>query len=177
MTALLLAALVFLAAPPPDGSAQTPAAASPAPETKAPATVPAPARTAAEPPSRPLSFVTRRVPFHWDQVIPMDLEVDGLKVGSIFFNRRTVTTWPLKGAEFGTRAVVEVTNGASSARVAGVAVAVFDDADRLLGVASGGTGIFALDPGDTRSFDLSFHEVLERIPKGTYFHITVELRN
>ena len=68
----------------------------------------------------------------------LNFEVDGLKVNSIFFNRRQVRSWPLKGADFGVRAQVEVTNTSSRPKVAGFAVAVFDAEHRLLGVATEG---------------------------------------
>ena len=106
-------------------------------------------------------------------MIKLDSEVDGLKLKSIFFNKRTVSL--LKGAEFGTRAVLEVTNGATSGRVPGFAVAVFDSEDRLLGVATGGPRIGGISAGSTETFDLSFSKVNERIPRADHFYLAVEL--
>jgi hypothetical protein len=147
-------------------------AQNPAP---APAPAPPPATTEAAKPQdpKPLSFLSERHPFAWDQVIKLDSEVDGLRLKSIFFNKRTVSL--LKGAEFGTRAVLEVTNGASSTRVPGFAVAVFDSDDRLLGVATGGPRIGGVPAGATETFDLSFSKVNERIPRADHFYLTVEL--
>jgi hypothetical protein len=147
-------------------------AQSPAP---APAPVAPPAKTEPAKPQdlKPLSFLSQRLPFRWDQVIKLDAEVDGLKLKSIFFNKRTVSL--LKGAEFGTRAVLEVTNTAGATRVPGFAVAVFDSEDRLLGVATGGPKIGGVSAGETETFDLSFSKVNERIPRADHFYLAVEL--
>jgi len=184
MLNLLLPALILLAQPAPPAAdlptenvaapvVPTPAASTPAP---AKAAAPAPAAaTPAAPGSKSLSFFSERYPFRWDQLIQLPAEVDGLKVNSIFFNKRTLTI--LKSADFGTRAVVAVTNTASATRVPGFAVALFDAEDRLLGVASGGPKIGGVPPGGTETFDLSFHQVLERIPKADHFYLAVELTN
>ena len=59
----------------------------------------------------------------------------------------------------------------------GFAVAVFDAEDRLLGVASGGTKIGTVKPGETETFDLNFSYVTERMPLGAYAVLSLELRN
>jgi len=120
-----------------------------------------------------LSFFSQRFPFRWDQTIPLTINVDGLRVNSIYFNKRTLTL--LKGTDFGTRAVVAVTNTAATTRTPGFAVAVFDAENRLVGVASGGPKIGGVPAGDTQEFSLSFSQVLERIPRGDHFVLTVEL--
>ena len=160
MINLLLPALFMLA--------QEPAVKPEAPAVQV--TAPAPAKEL-----KPLSFLCERFPFHWNQLQPLNVVVDGLKVKSIYFNKRTVTLF--KSAEFGTRAVIEVTNTASAKRVPGFAVAVFDAQNRLLGVASGGPKLGGIQPGDTESFDLNFHQVVERVPRADHFVLAVELTN
>ena len=188
MLNLILPALILLAQPappaadlptenvaaPPDPvpAASTPAPVKPAARTAAPA---APAASPAAPGAKPLGFLSERYPFRWDQLIQLPAEVDGLKINSIFFNKRTLTL--LKSADFGTRAVVAVTNTATATRVPGFAIAVFDAEDRLLGVASGGPKIGGVPAGATETFDLGFHQVLERIPKADHFFLSVELTN
>jgi hypothetical protein len=54
-------------------------------------------------------------------------------------------------------------------------VAVFDAEDRLLGVATGGTKFGTVRAGSTESFDLNFHQVLDRLPLGDHFYLSVEL--
>ena len=137
----------------------------------------APQEAAPPPPpeAKSLSFFSETFPYQWDRLLPLTAEVDGLKVNSIFFNKRSFRTGPLKGADFGTRAQVEVTNTAKTSRIPGFAVAVFDADHRLLGVATGGAKLGSVAPGDTETFDLSFHHVLERLPLGTTFVLSVEL--
>ncbi len=134
----------------------------------------APAKPAAA--VKPLSFNSFKLPFKWNLQIPIkDVDVDGLRVDSIFFDKRSPSIWPLKGTEFGTRAKVQVTNTSTGPRVPGFAVAVFDADDRLLGVATGGTKVGSVRPGTTETFEMSFHQVLERLPKGDHFYLSVEL--
>lgn len=124
---------------------------------------------------KPLSFHSQRFPYKWDTLLPLGIEVDGLKLNTIFFNRRQVRSWPLKGADFGARAQVEVTNNSKKPRIPGFAVAVFDAEDRLLGVGNGGAKVGSIDPGGTETFDLNFSRVSERLPLGAHFYLTVEL--
>jgi hypothetical protein len=141
------------------------------PQAPAPAAAPKPA-----PEAKPLSFTSFKLPFTWNALIPIkDAEADGLRIDSIYFNKREPKVWPLRGADFGTRAKVQVTNTAAKSRIPGFAVAVFDAEDRLLGVATGGTKVGTVRPGATETFDLNFHQVLERLPKGDHFYLSVEL--
>lgn len=149
-----------------------------APSAPPPAAAPAPAT--APVPDTSLSYFSDSFPFAWDRMIPLTVNVDGLKVNSIFFNRRVIEPGffnILKGAEFGTRAQVEVTNTAKYPRIPGFAVAVLDKDGRLLGVASGGTKFGTIKPGETETFDLNFTQVKERLAKGDRFLLAIELRN
>lgn len=131
-------------------------------------------------PAVPLSFHSETLPFTWDRVIPLSVQVDGVKVTRIFFNKRVIEKGVfgfLKGTEFGTRAQVEVVNTSTTPRIPGFAVAVFDKDGRLLGVASGGTKVGTLSPGETDTFDLNFTQVKERLASGERFTLAIELRN
>ncbi len=123
-----------------------------------------------------LSFASAQKPFLWDKLIPSDLEVDGLKVNSIFFNYREAKAKFLQGPTFGLRAQVEVTNTGKAKKVPGFAVAVLDADGRLVGVASGGSKVGGVKPGETETFDLEFLQVKARVPKGATYLLTVELR-
>ena len=141
---------------------------------------PAPAPAAAPEAAQPLSFFSASFPYQWDRLIPLTVDLDGLKVTSIFFNKRKVEPGffnLLKGAEFGTRAQVEVTNTGKYPKVPGFAVAVVDRDGNLLGVASGGTKLGTVKPGDTETFDLNFTQVKERLSKGDHFLLSIELRD
>lgn len=141
---------------------------------------PTPAVQAAAPAARPLSFDSESHPFAWDQVIPLTINLDGLKVNSIFFNKRVLKSGVftmLKDAEFGVRAKIEVTNTGKHPKVPGFAVAVLDKDGRLLGVASGGTKVGTISPGDTETFELNFSHVKERLASGDRFLLAIELTN
>ncbi len=164
MQTLLLVAALGLAQVPPGGSAP----ATPTPVEAAPA------------PAAPLSFHSESLGFIWDRTIPLAINLDGLKVTSIFFNKRKVEKSLfdfLKNAEFGTRAQLEVTNTSKSPRIPGFAVAVLDKDGRLIGVASGGTKVGTIQPGETETFDLNFSQVKERLASGDRFLLAIELRN
>lgn len=131
-------------------------------------------------PTAPLSFFSESIAFSWDRTIPLSVNLDGLKVSSIFFNKRMVKPGffdVFRGAEFGTRAQVEVTNTGKTPKVPGFAVAVLDRDGRLLGVASGGSKVGTLKPGETETFDLNFTQVKERLASGDKFLLAIELRN
>ena len=166
--------------PPPTAPAQDAAPAKPHDEHTPVQALPAPAPATQAPSasaSAPLSFAGGSYTFTWDATLPMNLDVDGLKVTEIYFNvRKSRYSW-LKDAEFGTRAHVTVTNTSARPRVPGFAVAVLDADGKLIGVASGGTKVGTVAPGETEEFDLNFTQVKERLQKGATFLLSVELRN
>lgn len=160
---LLLPVLLGIQAPAPAQAPPAPSAAAPqAPEAK---------------PLQSFSFGSQTQAFAWDRLIPMDLEVDGLKVKSIFFNEREPKNRFLKGRKFGHRAQVEVRNASTKPRIPGFAVAVMDEEGRLLGVASGGTKFGTVKPGETETFDLNFFQVKQRLRRGAKFTLSLELRD
>lgn len=189
LTLILIAALgsaqeppLQIPPPPSEAPVQAPApAATPAPPVQTPpARTPVPAPPAASTPAASLSFYSESFTFSWDRVIPLSINVDGLKVSSIFFNKRVIQPGffnLLKGSEFGTRAQVEVTNTGKYPKVPGFAVAVADKDGRLIGVASGGTKVGTIKPGETETFDLNFTQVKERLAFGDRFQLAIELRN
>jgi hypothetical protein len=154
---------------------QTPEPTQPAQPAPTTTTAPPATQPATGPMLKPLSFHSQRFDYKWDTLLPVHVDVDGLKVNTIFFNRRQMRTWPLKNVNFGVRAQVEVTNTSQLARVPHFAVAVFDNENRLLGVAGGGTRIGSVKPGGTETFDLNFTWLNERLPLGTYYYLAVEL--
>ena len=123
----------------------------------------------------PLSFACKRFDFYWNQLIPIKIEVDGLIVKSLTFNKKKLSIF--KNIEFGTKATVIVTNNTNNIRVPGFAVAIFDAENRLLGVASGGPRVGGIQPGQNAVFNLTFDNVVERITKGSYFYFSVELNS
>jgi hypothetical protein len=187
---LLIAALGLVQEPPlqiPPPPAEAPVQAPAQPSVPAvvapivPAQAPVPVAAATPTPSAaPLSYYSESLTFTWDRTIPLSIDLDGLKVSSIFFNKRMIQPGffnIFKGAEFGTRAQVEVTNTGKHPKVPGFAVAVIDKDGRLLGVASGGTKLGTVKPGETETFDLNFSQVKERLASGDRFLLAIELRD
>jgi hypothetical protein len=134
-----------------------------------------PPSVAQDPGLAPLSFGSARFDYRWNRIIPLDMAVDELRVKTIFFNKREIAKGFLKGAQFGTRAQVEVENLSSQPKNPSFAVAVFDANGGLIGVASGGNKIGTVKPGKTETFDLNFFQVTERLQRGTHFFICIEL--
>ena len=71
----------------------------------------------------------------------------------------------------------EVTNTGKVPKIPGFAVAVLGKDGRLLGVATGGTKVGTVKPGETETFDLNFTQVKERLASGDKFLLAIELRN
>lgn len=128
-------------------------------------------------PLQSFSFSSASYPYHWDQLLPVNLEVDGLQVKTIFFNEREPTNRFLKGRKYGFRAQLEATNTSAKPCKPSFAVAVFDEEGRLLGAANGGTRLGTVKPGETETFDLNFSHVKQRLHRGSKFFLTIELRN
>ena len=154
----------------------------PAPEPK-PAEPPKKEAGAAQPEAldlaqeKPLSFFSGTFPFHWNASEPLAIDLDGLKVTSIAIGKREPKSKLLKGPDYGSRALLSVTNTSKKPRTPGFAIAVFDKDGRLLGAANGGTKIGTVSPGATETFDLAFFQVKDRLPKGDHYVLSVELRD
>lgn len=71
---------------------------------------------------------------------------------------------------------VAVSNGASTPRRVAIALALFDDEDRLLGVTSGGSRLSAVRPGRQRTFTLVVDGVYGSVHRATTFQISLEPR-
>jgi hypothetical protein len=89
---------------------------------------------------------------------------------------------PASGGQTSTRtsgpvqAEIAVSNTGASARTVGIAVALFDDAGRLLGVASGGDRMFPLKAQRQAVYRLSFDFVNAEAARAVRFHISLETR-
>ncbi|HJU83163.1 MAG TPA: hypothetical protein VJ600_03045 [Holophagaceae bacterium] len=166
-------------APPVQEAQPAPKPATAKPEAPKAASAPAPTVVATPAPQATgsLSFFSQSYTYYWDRLIKVDANVDGLKINSIFFNVRKPNVALLRSTEWGTRAQVEVTNAGTRTRIPGFAVAVLDGEGKLLGVATGGSKVTGVKPGETETFDLDFTQVKERLPKGEKFMLSVELRD
>ncbi len=98
---------------------------------------------------------------------------DGLRVDTVRFEFPATA-----GGRFGSGGNVSVevaiSNTASTGHKVGIAVALFDDEDRLLGVASGGSRLVALKADRQKSFRLIFDGVNGEVLRAETFKISVE---
>ncbi len=113
--------------------------------------------------------------FQVDTMLEVGVEIDaGLRLDGIRFTLpSTVDGKIVRTGGFATAHVAVSNTGEASRRVA-IAVALYDDESRLLGVASGGVGLFPLKPGRQGTYSLTFEDVNAEIPRATKFQISVE---
>lgn len=100
--------------------------------------------------------------------------VDGLRLDTVRFKL------PAAAGETASRTAgpgtvyLTISNTATGARRMGVAVALFDEQDRLVGVASGGSRLTNLKSGRQKQYRLVFEDVNGEIARATTFQVTVE---
>lgn len=116
-----------------------------------------------------------KLPFLWDKIIRIENEVDGLIVNHVVFTQKN-SLFNMKSTEIKVIANIQVTNASSIQKYPSFSIAVFNEEGSLVGVASGGTWIKGVKPKETMTFTLSFEPMKERIPFGTLFHVSVELK-
>jgi len=113
--------------------------------------------------------------YEYKPAVKLTTDVDlgeGLRLDSVMFRPPSSV-----GKGFWTSGLLKVdiaiSNFGETARKIGIAVALFDDNDRLLGVATHGT-TFPLKPQRTAVYTLEFANVNSEIFKATKFSISVE---
>jgi len=113
--------------------------------------------------------------FKADTTLDVGVEIDrGLRLDAIRFALpSTIDGKIVRTGGFAT-AHVAVSNTGEASRRVGIAVALYDDENRLLGVASGGVGLFPLKPDRQGTYSLTFENVNAEIPKATKFQISIE---
>jgi hypothetical protein len=96
---------------------------------------------------------------------------DGLRLDGVRFDMPSNA-----GARTAREAVVEVTiaNASADSRRVGLAVALFDGAGRLVGVADGGTSLVPLRAGTLRAYRMVFRNVNVDAANAETFQISVE---
>lgn len=99
---------------------------------------------------------------------------DGLRVDSVEFKLAALVGDRTSRVSGLTAVQVKISNIAEKSRKAGVAVALFDDEGRLLGVASGGTSLVPLKSGRQKSYSLVFDDVNSEVHRATKFQISIE---
>ncbi|MCP3978662.1 MAG: hypothetical protein GY716_04915 [bacterium] len=99
---------------------------------------------------------------------------DGLRIDSVRFDLP-----PTSGARYQrpgglVRAQVAVSNTASKTLKVGLAVALFDAEEQLVGVANGGTTVVGIKPGRQKTYKLVFDGVNGHAHRAEEFQISIE---
>ena len=74
------------------------------------------------------------------------------------------------------RAVVRVDNDSSVDVVPGIAIAIFDAEDHLIGAGDAGVKIGDLNKGKREEFLINFSHVFRNLDQAKYFYVTVETK-
>jgi len=101
----------------------------------------------------------------------------GLRLDTVTFEMPETVEGRLTVASGLLRAHVVVSNLAAQARKVGLAIALYDDEDRLLAVASGGSKLASIKPDRSRSYRLVFEGVFAEALRATTFQISLEDKN
>jgi hypothetical protein len=99
---------------------------------------------------------------------------DGLRVDTLRFNVPATTGGRYHRTGGAVTVDVALSNTAEAASKVGIAVALFDDQSRLLGVASGGSRLVALKPDRQKTYRLIFEDVNAEAFRAATFQISVE---
>ena len=100
--------------------------------------------------------------------------VDGLRLDAVYFQLPSTSGFKLFRSGGNVTVEIAVSNTGESSRKIGVAVALIDDAGRLLGVASGGTKLTPIRGGRQKIYKLIFDNVNGEAYKAATFKIAVE---
>lgn len=113
-----------------------------------------------------------RYKFEGNRWLSLDLAVEDIRTDTIKFE------WPstLLGFKTGYKATVKVVNGSTRQASIGVAIALFDADNKLVGVGSTGTRVGTLSPGDSADFTVEIDHVTERLNQATQFQIALQTR-
>jgi len=126
-------------------------------------------------PARAETF-SKAYEFQPNTVLQVNADVgNGVRLDSVEFVLSKDDGSPA-GLFAGPKVKVTVSNLAESGRKIGIALAVADAENRLVAVASGGTKLFPLRGGRQIVYTLDIDGVMNELPRGTAFRISVEPR-
>jgi hypothetical protein len=101
---------------------------------------------------------------------------DGLRIDNIRFDFPSTVGGRLIRTSGLVRADVAVSNTSTVTHKVGIALALFDEESRLVGVASGGSRVSGLKGGRQRTYKLVFDSVNAEAFKAKTFQVSVETR-
>jgi len=123
-------------------------------------------------------LLSKRYQFKSGVVLEMSVPTkSGLRLDTVRFEMPETVEGRLTVASGLLRAQVVVSNLGAEARKVGLAIALYDDEDRLLAVASGGSNLASTKPDRSRSYSLVFEGVFAEALRATTFQISLEDKN
>jgi len=123
-------------------------------------------------------LISKRYQFKAGVVLEMSVPTkSGLRLDTVAFAMPETTDGRLTVASGLLRAQVVVSNLAAEPQKVGLAIALYDDADRLLAVASGGSKLASIRPDRSRTYSLVFEGVFAEALRATTFQISLEEKN
>ena len=123
-------------------------------------------------------LLSKRYQFKAGVVLEMSVPTSGgLRLDTVTFEMPETVEGRLTVASGLLRAQVVVSNLGADARKVGLAIALYDDEDRLLAVASGGSKLASIKPDRARTYSLVFEGVFAEALRATTFQISLEEKN
>jgi hypothetical protein len=116
-------------------------------------------------------LASKRYRFSANQNLTIELSAGGTAVRSVLFE----FPGAVMGFRSSHRAKVKVVNEGEQSVKLGLSIALFDDQDRLVGVATAGTRGISLKPGEESDFNLPFHNLTEHLESAAFFFIAIEI--
>ncbi len=113
---------------------------------------------------------SKRYTFSKNKVLPLSVTVGEVEVRSILFEFPS----SILGFRGSNRAKVKVVNGGSETVRIGLGIALFDHADNLVGVSSGGNKGVRLKPGAEVDYSLPFHFLTDNVENAASFFLSIE---
>jgi len=126
-------------------------------------------------PASEAAMFSKTYVFKPDTTLEIGVEVEsGLRLDTVRFDLPATADGKVVRTAGLVQARVALSNTSGGARKVGFAVALYDDENRLLGVASCGIGLFPLKSGRQGTYSCTFENVNAEIPRATKFQITIE---
>ena len=123
-------------------------------------------------------LLSKRYQFKDGVVLEMSVPTkSGLRLDTVLFQMPETVEGRLTVASGLLRARVVVSNLGAESRKVGLAIALYDDEDRLLAVASGGSKLASIKPDRARTYNLTFEGVFAKATRATTFQISLEEKN
>ncbi len=121
------------------------------------------------------ALLSKRFEFKSDVILEVgEATDDGIRLDSMEFRMPNAIKGKLLRTAGQLSVDVAISNTDQAPRRVGIAVALFDDQGRLLGVASGGNKLAAIKPGRQKRFELMFDGVNVEAAQSSVFQVSLE---